>query len=328
MTLLTDAETDVLDKAAPPSRPQPMLATLTHDYFSDPDWIFERKLDGERIVSFRHGTHARLRTRNDKDAGAAYPEITEALEEQPCDDFVADGEVVAFEGDRTSFSRLQQRMQASSADEARKSGVAVYYYLFDLLYLDGYSLESLPLRTRKKLLKSVISFNDPLRFTRHRNETGEAFHKEACEKGWEGIIAKKADAPYAHSRSRSWLKFKCTRGQELVVGGFTEPEGNRIGFGALLLGYFEDGKLCYAGRVGTGFDEDTLRSLHGRLKDLSIEDNPFAEEISDGGVTFVEPELVAEVGFTEWTRAGRLRHPRFLGLRRDKPAGEVVREPQ
>jgi bifunctional non-homologous end joining protein LigD len=164
--------------------------------------------------------------------------------------------------------------------------------------------------------------------TPHRNGDGEAFFAEACRKGWEGVIAKRADSPYAARRSRDWLKFKCGKGQELVVGGFTEPRGTRIELGALLLGYYAGDALRYAGKVGTGFDRDTLRDLAARLRPLRRPDPPFADaaSIRERGVTWVQPELVAQVGFSEWTRDGRLRHPRFLGLRDDKPARQVVRE--
>jgi ATP-dependent DNA ligase len=167
-----------------------------------------------------------------------------------------------------------------------------------------------------------------VRLTPHRNEHGEAYFEEACRKRWEGLIAKRADSPYSSARSRDWLKFKCERGQELVIGGYTAPKGSRTELGALLLGYYADGELRYAGKVGTGFDQATLRELGAKLRRLRRKTPPFAhaDEIRESGVTWVEPRLVAEVGFSEWTRHGRLRHPRFLGLRIDKSAREVVRE--
>ena len=186
----------------------------------------------------------------------------------------------------------------------------------------------LPLRTRKRLLRNALDFRGNVRWTQHRNRDGEALFKEACRKGWEGLIAKRADSPYVTTRSKDWLKFKCEHGQELVIGGFTAPRGSRVEFGALLLGHYRDGALEYAGKVGTGFDTDTLHELGAQLRQLSREDPPFADPqtIKERGVTWVEPKLVAEVGFTEWTRDGRLRHPRFQGLRDDKSAKEVVRE--
>jgi DNA ligase D-like protein (predicted ligase) len=303
----------------------PMLAVLTDRRFSDPDWIFERKLDGERIIVFRDGDSLRLMTRNGNDVSATYPELIEALARQRVGEFVADGEVVAFDGDVTGFSRLQGRMQIDDPDAARASGIAVFLYLFDLMHLAGRDLTGLPLRRRKVLLRAALRFDDPVRYTAHRNEQGEAFFEEACDKGWEGLIAKDARAIYTHGRSRDWLKFKCAQGQELVIGGFTEPEGSREGFGALLLGYYEDDRLRYAGKVGTGFDDTFLRDFRKTLDERRKETSPFDEPVEEKAL-WVSPDCVAEIGFTEWTEAGRLRHPRFLGLRRDKAGRDVVRE--
>ena len=323
---LDEDERELVQKEQQPEWTTPMLATLTHEPFSDPGWLFERKLDGERALVFKDGDEVELFTRNHQSINDTYPELVEALERQAAERFVADGEIVAFEGDVTSFARLQSRLQIKDPDEARASGVAVYFYLFDLLHLDGHVVERLPLRRRKALLRDALEFAEPLRCTAHRNEAGEAFLAEACEKGWEGLIAKRADAPYRHNRSRDWLKFKCARGQELVIGGFTEPEGSREGFGALLVGYYADGELRYAGKVGTGFDDELLRDLRARMDGLARQSSPFADEVKEKDVTWVRPELVGEFGFTEWTESGKLRHPRFLGLRRDKAAEDVCRE--
>jgi bifunctional non-homologous end joining protein LigD len=323
---LSDEERERLKPAEDPAWMEPMLARLTKKRFSDPDWLFERKLDGERALAFRHDDEVRLLSRNRKDLHASYPELVDALGRQPCADFVADGEIVAFEGHLTSFARLQGRMQTRDPEAARASGIAVVFYLFDLPHLAGYDLSGLSLRRRKALLREAITFEDPLRFTAHRNRDGEAFLREACEKGWEGLIAKRASGPYRHGRSSDWLKLKCSRGQELVIGGFTAPKGSREGFGALLLGYYENGRLRYAGKVGTGFDDRFLAEMRGHLDDLARARSPYDENVGEAEVTFVEPELVAEIAFTEWTEAGRLRHPRFLGLRRDKAAHDVARE--
>lgn len=305
-----------------------MLATLTDERFSSPEWFFERKLDGERCLVFRRKSRVHLLSRNRQDLNNTYPELVEALGRQPCQHFIADGEIVAFERNLTSFSRLQGRIGIKDADEARKSGIKVYLYLFDLIYLDDRDLSALPLRTRKGLLRSQFEFSDPLRFSSHRNEKGEAMYRQACKKGWEGVIAKRADSPYVHSRSHHWLKFKCVNQQELVIAGFTDPGGNRKGFGALLLGYYEQDTLRYAGKVGTGFNERILETLSGKLTALERKSCPYAIEPEDAGsaVHWVRPKLVAEIGFTEWTDAGRLRHPRYLGLREDKAAEDVVRE--
>jgi len=324
--LLSASERAQLGEEAEPGWAAPMLATLTERRFADANWLYERKFDGERALVVRCDDDIRLMTRNQKDISNTYPELVEALAGQACSRFVADGEIVAFDGPLTSFARLQQRMQIKDPAKARNSGVAVHYYLFDLLHLDGYGLDQVPLRARKKLLKRAIAFDDPLRFTPHRNKDGLAYYRDACEKGWEGVIAKRADASYRHSRSRDWLKFKCAKGQELVIGGFTEPQGSRKGFGALLVGYYDQGRLRYAGKVGTGYDDDLLETLRARLDRIARETAPFADEVKENGVTWVTPKLVAEFGFTEWTRAGKLRHPRFLGLRRDKDARDVVRE--
>jgi ATP-dependent DNA ligase len=186
----------------------------------------------------------------------------------------------------------------------------------------------LPLRERKQILRDLLRFEDPLRFTEHRNTDGEAYFRDACASGWEGLIAKRADAPYRPGRTRDWLKFKCESGQEFVVGGFTDPQGTRTGFGALLLGYYDPShQLIYAGKVGTGFTQQTLDSLHATLAGLEQDHSPFADgKLPRSGVHWVQPRLVAEVGFSEWTAAGELRHPRFQGLRDDKDPADVVRE--
>jgi DNA ligase D-like protein (predicted ligase) len=295
----------------------PMLAVLTDERFSDPGWIYERKLDGIRCVACKSDGRVELRSRNDLSLNGRFPEIARALEADPASDVVLDGEIVAFEGSETSFARLQQRGERPTP---------VFYYVFDILRAGGEDVTPRPLRERKAVLRDAITFKDPLRFTTHRNRDGEAFYAEACRKGWEGIIAKRAEAPYTHGRSRDWLKFKCSAEQELVIGGWTAPRGSRTDLGALLLGYYDDGALRYAGKVGTGFTRATLHDLATRLEPLRRDTSPFADEVRERGATWVEPRLVAQVGFSEWTRDGRLRHPRFLGLRDDKSPAEVVRE--
>jgi DNA ligase D-like protein (predicted ligase) len=326
LDLLSATERGRLRRTSQPEWAAPRLAKLTDRRFSDPDWLYERKLDGERALVYRDGAAVRLLSRTRKDIGDTYPELVDAIPDRPGPSFIADGEIVAFDGAATSFARLQRRMQIEDPNQARRCGITVYYYLFDLIYFDGYQLERLPLRTRKKLLKRTIAFDDPLRYTAHRNEGGEAYYERACEKGWEGVIAKRADAPYRHSRSSDWLKFKCKAGQELVIGGYTEPHGNRQGFGALLVGYYEDGDLRYAGKVGRGYDDALLVRLRERLDRIARTESPFAEQVKEKEVSWVRPELVGAFGFTEWTKTGKLRHPRFLGLRRDKNPREVTRE--
>jgi bifunctional non-homologous end joining protein LigD len=303
-----------------------MKAKLTERRFSDPGWIFERKLDGIRAMVFRHGDEARLVSRTGQNLSPSYPELIEALEADPADDFVADGEIVAFEGGRTSFARLQGRMQLRDPVRARRTGIAVFLYLFDLIYLDGHDLTHVPLRSRKALLRRSLAFKGPVRFTEHRNEHGEALFREACARGWEGLIAKRADSVYSRRRSGDWLKLKCAHEQELVIGGFTPPKGSRKRFGALLVGYYEGDELRYAGKVGTGFSERTLEELGERLRELEISEPLFAGGQLPRDARWVEPRLVGQFEFAEWTRDGRLRHPRFIGLRTDKRPHEVVRE--
>lgn len=321
-----DDEQRALVVDAAPAYLEPMAATLTDSPFTDDAWIFERKLDGVRVLAVRDGGDPVLWSRNHKPMDAAYPELVEAFARHGPDRFVADGEIVAFDGATTSFSRLQRRIHLTDPARARRTGIAVFCYLFDLPNLDGTDLRRLPLRTRKQVLRDAFTFTAPLRFSAHRNRDGEAYLAEACARGWEGLIAKRADAPYVSRRSRDWLKLKCSRRQELVVGGFTEPRGSRIGFGALLVGYHDERGLRYAGKVGTGYDTATLRSLRERLDALAVDDSPFVDRVRETSARWVRPLLVAEVAFTEWTGDGRLRHPRFLGLRTDKAADDVVRE--
>ena len=308
---------------------EPELATLTADRFSDPAWIYERKFDGERCLAFRDGDQLRLMTRNQQHVTATYPEIAEALQAQRASDFVVDGEVVAFDRDQTSFSRLQRRLGVRDPAPALRAEIPVYIYLFDVLWASGRDVRGLPLLERKEVLGSLLSFGGPLRFTEHRDTDGEAYYREACQLGWEGIIAKRGDAPYQAGRSRDWLKFKCLNGQEFVIGGYTDPQRSRVGFGALLLGYYDgEGRLRYAGKVGTGFNRETLTSLHAALAADEQPAAPFepVRGLPRSGVHWVTPKLVAQVGFSEWTADGELRHPRYQGLRRDKNPAQVVRE--
>jgi bifunctional non-homologous end joining protein LigD len=306
-----------------------MAATLTDERFSDPGWIFERKLDGERCLAFRTGGEVRLLSRNRLRADDQYPEVAEALTSQDAGDFIVDGEVVAFDGRQTSFSTLQRRMHVRDPDAARRTGVRVFFYVFDVLYVSGHDVTEVALLYRKALLRRMFEYGGPLRFTSHRRGAGEAYWNEACSKGWEGVIAKRADAAYEHRRSRSWLKFKCAQEQEFVIGGWTDPQGSRRGFGALLVGYYQGKDFVYAGKVGTGFDESTLQDLKKRLSAIGRAKPPFTlgvDLLPRRGVHWVRPALVAQTGYAEWTPQGRLRHPRFMGLRRDKAPGEVVRE--
>jgi DNA ligase D-like protein (predicted ligase) len=268
-----------------------------------------------------------LLSRNRIRLNAKYPEVIEAIHQQETTSFIADGEIVTFDGAISSFAKLQARMQVQhpSPDLIRK--VPVWFYVFDLLYLDRYDIRQVPLRYRKEVLRNAFDFQGCLRFTEHRKTEGEDYYRRACQKGWEGIIAKNADSVYVSRRTRDWLKFKCKKEQEFVIGGYTDPRGSRSRFGALLLGYYRGGTLVYAGKVGTGFNQDLLRRLGEKLARLETPVSPFAEDgLPQRGVHRVKPKLVAQIGFTEWTAGGKLRHPRFLGLRDDKRPEDVVRE--
>ncbi|MFJ9037010.1 non-homologous end-joining DNA ligase [Streptomyces sp. NPDC102406] len=304
----------------------PMLATLSARRDFPTGWVFERKLDGIRVLAVRERGEVTLRSRSGRRLDATYPEIIEALAAQDCADFTVDGEIVAYSQGRTDFSLLQQRMGLTRRADVEASKVTVTYYVFDLLRLDGVDVRRLPLRHRKSLLRRALAFQAPLRFSTHRNDGGPDLLADACRRGWEGLIAKRADSTYQARRSDDWLKLKCSRGQEFVVGGFTEPAGSREGLGALLIGYHEDGELRYAGKVGTGFDRRTLLALRRRLDALQVAASPFTGRIAQRGVHWVRPQLVVQIDFAEWTRDGMLRHPRYQGLRDDKNPADVVRE--
>jgi len=298
-------------------RPQfiaPELCKLKKEVFDDEDWIFEEKFDGIRCIAVKKGKQVSLYSRNQK--RLEFPEIQTALQKTK-KDFVADGEIVAFEGKVTSFAKLQQR---------KDSKIKAYLYLFDLLVFDGEDLRKMPLIERKQQLKNQIAFGGPIRYTTHVKGKGRAFFKRAEKRKLEGIIGKNAHAPYTSRRTTQWLKFKCTHRQELVIGGYTDPKHSRIGFGALLVGYYARGKFQYAGKIGTGYTEKTLKSLKKRLEGIERKTCPFSKKPKEQSAHFVSPTLVCEVGFTEWTKDGKLRHPTFLGLRNDKPAKKVRRE--
>jgi bifunctional non-homologous end joining protein LigD len=304
----------------------PMKAVLAGQPFRDPNWVFERKLDGERCGALRRDGEVHLLSRTAKTLDRTYPDLVEALSlDGP--DLLVDGEIVAFTRGATSFERLQRRMQIRDPAVARRSSVAVYYYLFDLLELDGEDLRPLPLLERKAKLRASIEFGTRIRYTTYRRGDGVSAFRSACQRGWEGVVAKRADSPYAPVRSRDWLKLKCGHGQELVIGGWTAPKGSRKHLGALLVGYYTaDGRLHYAGKVGTGFDERTLADLGRALAQRERETSPFQIGAPPRDARWAKPELVAEIAFAEWTRDGKLRQPRYQGLRDDKPASEVIRE--
>jgi bifunctional non-homologous end joining protein LigD len=277
---------------------QPMAATLTQERFTDPAWIFERKLDGIRLLAFRAGDDVRLLTRNR--LPRELPHVARAIRALPARELVLDGE--------------------STWD----GGGDIAYHVFDVLWLEGRDVMQLPLAERSALL-DALPLAPPL--ARVARVGGAAPWEHACREGWEGVIAKRLDAPYEQRRSRSWLKMKCEHTQDLVVGGFTDPQNSRVGLGALLVGYHDGDDFVFAGKVGTGFDTNLLLTLRARLDALEIADPPFTRAVGLPRVRahWVRPEVVVEVAFIEWTVHGKLRHSRLLALREDRDPRDVVR---
>jgi bifunctional non-homologous end joining protein LigD len=304
-----------------------MLATLTDRRDFGHGWLLERKFDGERCVARKEGDAIRLESRTGKDLTGTYPEVRAALAAQRGDRLLLDGELVAFDGRQTSFSRLQQRLGITTPSPALVEAFPVVYCVFDLLEADGEDLTGRPLVERRARLERAIAPTPALLISEAWHDESERRFAEACRAGWEGLIAKRGDAPYAHGRSRDWLKLKCVLAQEFVVGGYTDPAGSRTDFGALLVGYYEGDRLRYAGKVGTGYTAETLTKLGARLRRLQTSESPFVDARPiPRGTHWTRPELVAQIGFAEWTVDGRLRQPRYLGLRDDKHPAEVVKE--
>jgi bifunctional non-homologous end joining protein LigD len=302
-----------------PKRLQPMLATLTDAPFDDPNWVFEDKFDGFRMVAeIRHGKVA-LYSRNGKIVSQSYMEVAKALEGVQ-GDAVIDGELVALGKDGVSHFQLLQN--------ALRHEAKLLYCAFDLMFENGDDLRELPLLERKERLKAILPRDKLIAFSHHRKATGKRFFAEADQKGLEGIMAKRADSPYASGgRTSDWLKIKTAKRQEVVIAGFTAPKRTRPFFGALVLAVRENNAWRYIGHVGTGFSHRALEEIHGKLAKLKAAKSPFAAKVKDEGVTtWVKPSLVAEVKFAEWTSKGELRQPVYLGLRSDKQAMDVVRE--
>jgi bifunctional non-homologous end joining protein LigD len=280
-----------------------MAATLTRARFSGPEWVFERKLDGIRLLAFKQGSEVRLLSRNRLPQNAHYPELVTAVARLPANELILDGEVTGMFGAREPPG----------------------YHLFDILWRDGRDLTLLSLDARRELL-SALPLTPPLALVARLQD--DAPWERAAREGWEGVIAKRRDSLYEPRRSPHWLKMKCEAGQELVVGGFTDPQGARVGLGALLVGYYEGDDFVFAGKLGTGFDDKLLTSLRTRLDALELPSSPFSKGSGLPRVRahWVKPEIVVQVAFMEWTRHGKLRHPRLVGLREDKRARDVTRE--
>ena len=307
-----------------------MLATLADQPFSDPAWLFEIKYDGVRVLASRAGERVELRGRSGMVVTARYPEVVRALRALPLDRFLLDGEVVALDDrGRSSFQRLQARMNLTRPGDVERASleVPVSAVFFDALALDGRDLRRLPLEERKACLQLLLPARGVVHFGDHVLAEGREFFDAACAARLEGVVAKKRDSPYVGKRSRDWLKIKCQLRQEFVIGGYTSPQGSRAHFGALHLGLYADGRLVYVSKVGTGFDEPTLALVAKRLAPLARATSPFDTGTPAGrGHHWVEPKLVCEVRFTEWTEDGGIRHPTFLGLRDDKRPEDCVRE--
>jgi len=276
-----------------------MAATLTQERFTGPEWVIERKLDGIRMLAFKNGTDVKLYSRNR--LPQHYPAVADAIANLPVRNVILDGEA------------------------AWDAGSRVAYHVFDILWLDNRSVMPLALDERRALLKD-LPLHAPLA---HVPEvTDDKPWERACSEGWEGVIAKRRDSTYEHRRSPHWLKMKCEATQELVVGGFTDPQGSRVGLGALLVGYYDQEDFVFAGKIGTGFNTKLLLELRARLDKLEVQKTPFtkAEGLPRLRAHWVQPEIVVQVAFIQWTTHGKLRHPRLLGVRYDKSPREVVRE--
>jgi bifunctional non-homologous end joining protein LigD len=324
-TLLAPEERALVRAAAHPRRLEPQLAQAGDGPPAGPGWLHERKLDGVRLHVHRDGGTLRLLTRLGHDRAGTFPELLPALHELGSNDLVADAEVVALEGDRDSFGRLQRRLGGPGRPTAAARDVPVHVYLFDLLHLDGHDLRRLPLVARKRLLRA-LRFVEPVRYTEHRDDDVAAHLAEACAQGWEGLLVKRADGPYRAGRSSAWRKLKCQRTGRFVVGGWTAPQGTRAGVGALLVGMDTPEGLVYAGRVGTGIDDATLVALADHLRRAEQSAAPFVAPPRERGLRWVVPHLVVEVRFSGWTESGRLRHPSLQRLRPDLPVTAATGE--
>jgi len=297
-----------------PTGVKPMLATLVDAPFHEPGWVYEEKYDGIRILAEKDGRRVRLVTRNLIDRSADFPEVAAAVAKLPAPTLLLDGEVVLFDPKGIS------RFGLFGADTRRKP----VYVVFDVLYARGRDLRRLPFAERRAILEKEVRPGGPLRLARRLASDGFKAFEAARERGLEGIVAKDAASAYeTGKRSPAWRKVKVRAEEEFVIGGYTAPEGARTHFGALLIGAFEDGRLRYAGKVGTGFTGKTLADLAQRFARLRRATSPFADAPRMRDATWLEPTLVAQIGFMEKTSDGKLRHPTFLGLRDDKPAAEV-----
>lgn len=319
-------------KTAMPEFLAPQLAMLVSEPPSGDEWLHELKFDGYRMICHLNRGKARFWSRNGKDWTEKFPNLSAALKAFPAETAILDGEVVIVDkAGRSSFQSLQQSMGRGRSGKVP----AFVFEIFDLIYLDGYSLMKTPLRVRKAQLEALFSSakvkadSGPLRYSDHVEGNGSQFFKQACEYGIEGIVSKLADSPYESTRNRSWQKSKCIKRQEFVIVGYTPSKKDFPGFGSLILGVYDKGKLVYSGRVGTGFSIKQRLELQKKLDRLSQPAMPFASIPKDPGLRqahWAKPQLVGEVEFTEWTADNVIRHPSFQGLREDKKPAEIIRE--
>lgn len=300
----------------------PQLCTLVDNPPEGADWLYEMKFDGYRLICIIQNNEVKLFTRNQKNWTEYFPQLVQALKKLKLPDVILDGEIVVVdEKNLSNFQLLQNAIHEGIG--------STVYYVFDLLYLEKKNLMNLSLIERKKLLKKILPKNNKnVVYSDHLTGSGKEIYKKACELGWEGIIAKSKKSIYQQKRSRDWLKIKCVKRQEFVVGGYTLPQGARSYFGALLLGvYNRAGHLQYCGRVGTGFTEDSLKMVFDLLKKNKSTTNPFITRPPGiRKIVWVQPKIVVEVEFFEWTQDGSLRHPSFKGLRSDKSAKQIKKE--
>ena len=308
-----------------PDNYKPSLATLVASPPEGDQWVHEIKYDGYRIGCRIDRGKITLLTRNENDWTEAFSEIVEAAKAMKIDRGLIDGEAcVVLPDGRTSFQALQEALK-------RVGTRHIEYFVFDVLHLNGRDLTTVPLTERKSVLEQALrkSKSRVIRLSEHLDGAGKDVFREACRLGLEGIVSKRRDSLYEHGRTRAWLKTKCLKRQEFVIGGFTDPDGSRVGLGALLVGVYDNNHLRYAGKVGTGFTASVLTELRKMLDRLEQSECPFTPKPAGslgGQVHWVKPELVGEVAFTEWTNDGKIRHPSFQGLRKDKPAIEVRKE--
>lgn len=295
-----------------PFRVSPMLATLVEQPFSKEGWVFEEKYDGVRMLAYKEGPKVSLISRNGIDRSSRYPIIATEIAKVAAKTLLLDGEVVVFDSHKVSrFQLLQQ------------GGGQAKYAVFDCLYENGRDLRRESLSFRRKVLEKVLKPGPVVSIAKRIADDGVKAFEIATRLGLEGVVGKDSAADYSEGRSTSWLKVKINQQEEFVIGGFTAPTGSRHHFGALLLGAYRGRKLRYVGKVGTGFNEQSLGSLYKRMKTLARTSSPFSSHISEKSATFISPKLVAQIAFTERTKEGKLRHPVYLGLRDDKPLREV-----